>query len=77
MPVYTTWYVTVILEVAGKERSVEGPSRNSEEEVKADLKELQDLLGSGDWINLDWISANPKHVIAAHVDSSSVGSFSL
>lgn len=75
MPVYTTWYVTVVLEVAGKEKSVRGPSRSTEDEVKADLKELQDLLGRGDWINLDWISANPKHVIAALVDSSSVGSF--
>jgi hypothetical protein len=75
MPVYTTWYVTVVLEVAGKEKSVRGPSRSTEDEVKADLKDLQDLLGSGDWINLDWISANPKHVIAAHIDSSSVGFF--
>jgi hypothetical protein len=73
MPVYTTWFVTVVLEVAGKERSVRGPERDTEEEVKADLKALQDLLGSGEWINLDWISANPKHVIGAHVDSSSIG----
>lgn len=73
MPVYTTWYVTVVLEVAGKEKSVRGPSRSAEAEVKADLKDLQDLLGSGDWINLDWISANPKHVIAAHIASRSHG----
>lgn len=73
MPVYTTWFVTVVLEVAGKERSIQGPERDSEEETKADLKALQDLLGSGEWINLDWISANPKHVVAAHVDSSSIG----
>lgn len=75
MPVYTTWFVTVVLEVAGKEKSVQGPSRNTEDEVKQDLKELQELLGNANWINLEWISANPKHVIAAHVDSSSVGSF--
>jgi hypothetical protein len=73
MPVYSTWFVTVVLEVAGKEKSVEGPGRDTEDEAKTDLKELQDLLGSGDWINLEWISANPKNVVAAHVDSSSVG----
>jgi hypothetical protein len=73
MPTFTTWYVTVILQVAGKQQTITGPGRDTEEEAKADLKELQDLLGGGDWINLDWISANPKHVVAAHVDRSSIG----
>lgn len=73
MPTFTTWYVTVILQVAGKQQTITGPGRDSEDEVKADLKQLQDLLGSGDWINLDWISANPANVVAAHVDSSSIG----
>lgn len=73
MPTYTTWYVTVVLEVAGKQQSIRGPGRSNEEDVKADLKALQDLLGRGDWINLDWISANPKNVVAAHIDSTSVG----
>lgn len=75
MPVYTSWYVTVILEVAGKERPVRGPSRRSEEEAQADLAALQEKLGSGEWINLVWISADPAHVVAAHVDSTSVGAF--
>jgi hypothetical protein len=75
MTTYTTWYVTVVLEVAGKQQTIRGPGRSAEEEVKADLKALQDLLGSGDWINLDWISANPKNVVAAHIDSTSVGFF--
>ena len=75
MPVFTNWYVTVVLDVAGKEKSVRGPSRKTEAEVKEDLKALQDLLGSGEWINLDWISANPKHVVAAHVDSTSMATF--
>ncbi|HEU4462633.1 MAG TPA: hypothetical protein VFR75_08570 [Solirubrobacterales bacterium] len=75
MPTYTSWYVTVILEVAGKEKGVQGPVRDTEAEVKADLKELQEQMGSGEWINLDWISANPAHVVAAHVDSSSIGFF--
>lgn len=73
MPIYTTWYVTVVLEVAGKERKIDGPGRNEESEAKADLNELRGLLGSGDWINLDWISANPKHVVAAYLDSTSAG----
>jgi hypothetical protein len=73
MPVYTSWFVTVVLEVAGKEERIKGPKRTTEEEVKADLKDLQDQLGGGDWINLDWISANPTNVVAAVVDSSSVG----
>jgi hypothetical protein len=73
MPTFTTWFVTVVLEVAGKQQTVQGPERDSEDEVKADLKELQEKLGTGEWINLDWISANPKHVVAAHVDSSSIG----
>jgi hypothetical protein len=73
VPTFTTWYVTVILQVAGKQQTITGPSRDSEDEVKADLKQLQDLLGGGDWINLDWISANPANVVAAHVDSSSIG----
>jgi|GEM_PF-2219724 len=75
MPIFTTWYVTVLLDVAGKQQTIQGPGRDSEEEVKADLKALQDLLGSGEWINLDWISANPKNVVAAHIDSTSAGSF--
>jgi hypothetical protein len=73
MPTFTTWFVTVVLEVAGKQQTVQGPERDSEDEVKADLRELQEKLGTGEWINLDWISANPKHVVAAHVDSSSIG----
>jgi hypothetical protein len=49
------------------------PTRTTEEEVKADLRELQGQLGGSDWINLDWITANPTNVIAAVVDSTSVG----
>ncbi len=75
MATFTNWYVTVVLEVAGKQQTIRGPSRSSEEDTKADLKELQELLGSGEWINLDWISANPKHVVAAHLDSTSIGVF--
>jgi hypothetical protein len=73
MPSYTNWFVTVVLEVAGKQERVQGPTRPTEDEAKADLKNLQDQLGSGDWVNLDWISANPTSVAAAVVDSSSVG----
>lgn len=72
MPTYTTWYVNVILEVAGKERQLQGPGRSEEAQAKADLDALREKLGSGEWINLDWISANPQHVVAAHVSSSSV-----
>jgi hypothetical protein len=75
MPVYTTWFVTVVLEVAGREKSVQGPGRSTREEAEADLKAIRDLLGTGEWINLDWITASPKHVVAAHIESTSVGSF--
>ncbi len=73
MPVYTTWYATVVLEVAGKEKQIRGPGRTAEGDAKADLDAVRELLGSGEWINLDWISANPKNVVAAYLDSSSVG----
>ena len=72
MPTYTTWYVTVIIQVAGKQQDIQGPERDTEDKTQSDLKELQEQLGSGEWINLDWISANPKNVVAAYVDSSSI-----
>lgn len=75
MPVSTNWYVVVTLEVAGKEQSVRGPDRTSETDAKADLKELQEKLGKGDWVNLDWLSADPKRIVAAHVDRTSIGFF--
>ncbi len=75
MPSYTSWFVTVVLEVASKQERVQGPTRATEDEAKADLKNLQNQLGGGDWVNLDWISANPTNVAAAVVDSSSVGSW--
>ena len=73
MPVSTTWFVNVILEVAGKERNIVGPGRPTEAEAKQDLNAVREFLGSGEWINLDWLSASPKHVVAAHLGSSSIG----
>ena len=62
------WYVEVILSLGGnKTQTIHGPSRDTEDEAKQDLRVLQEKLGSGDWINLDWLSANPQNVIAAHV----------
>jgi len=75
MPSSTNWYVTVILEVAGKKQSIRGPDRGSEGAAKADLKDLQERLGTGEWINLDWISADPKRVVAAHTDRTTVSFF--
>lgn len=66
-------YVEVTLSLgASKTKTIQGPSHDTEEEAKSDLKALQDQLGSGEWINLDWLSADPKHVIAAHVSSSGI-----
>lgn len=73
MAFVTMWFATVILEVAGKKEQVRGPERETEEEAKADLDALRESLGSGEWINLDWISANPKHVVAAVLDSETSG----
>jgi len=70
MPTWTTWYVTVVLEIAGKEKQIRGPGHSDRAPAEADLNEL---LGTGTWINLSWISANPKNVVAAYLDSSSVG----
>jgi hypothetical protein len=69
------WYVEVTLSLGtSKTQTISGPSRDTEDEAKADLRELQEQLGSGgDWINLDWLSANPKNVIAAHVASGYFG----
>ena len=38
-----------------------------------DLDAVREFLGSGEWINLPWLSANPKSVVAAYLDSTSVG----
>jgi hypothetical protein len=73
MPTWTTWYVTVVLEIAGKERQIHGPGHSEQAPAEADLNALRELLGTGTWINLSWISANPKNVVAAYLDSSSVG----
>lgn len=68
------WFVEVTISLGGnKTQSIQGPSRESEAEARADLRELQDKLGSGEWINLDWLSANPKHVVAAHVSGGYIG----
>lgn len=73
MAFYTAWFVTVVLEVAGKKEQIRGPEHDGEDEAKADLDALRESLGSGEWINLEWISANPKHVIAAVLDSETTG----
>jgi hypothetical protein len=56
------WYVEVTLSLGGsKTQTIQGPSHDTEEAAKADLRELQEQLGSGsDWINLDWLSAIRK-----------------
>ena len=69
----TTYFVTAILEVARKKEELRGPERGTEEEAKADLDELRESLGSGEWINLDWISANPKNIAAAVLQSETTG----
>jgi hypothetical protein len=73
MPTWTTWRVVVVLEVAGKEKQVHGPGHSDMGEAEKDLDAVRALLGSGDWINLPWLSANPKSVVAAYLDSTSVG----
>jgi len=73
MAFHTAWFVTVILEIAGKKEEVRGPERDSEGEAKADLDALRESLGSGEWINLDWISANPMKVVTAVLDSETTG----
>ena len=68
------WYVEVTVSLGGsKTRAISGPHRDTEVEAKADLRELQEKLGSGDWINLDWLSANPKNVVTAHIESGFFG----
>lgn len=67
------WYVEVIVRVGGsKTQAIQGPTRNSEDEAKSDLRMVQEKLGSGDWINLDWISANPEYVVAAYVTGGGI-----
>lgn len=73
MPTYTTWFVTVVLQVAGREKEVRGPGHSSKEAAQQDLDALREKLASGEWLDLDWISANPTYVVAAHLDSSSIG----
>jgi hypothetical protein len=75
MPTYTNWYVVVVMEVAGKQREVKGPKSSDQTKAEADLNALRGKLGTGEWIDLDWISANPKHVVAAYVDSRSFGAY--
>jgi hypothetical protein len=65
------WFVEVILSLGGsKTQAIQGPSRDTEEEAKEDLRLLQEKLGTGEWINLDWLSASPKSIIAAHVSGT-------
>ena len=73
MPGYTNWYVTVLVEVAGKERAISGPSRSQQADAEQDLDQVREFLGSGTWINLPWLSANPQSVVAAYLDSKSFG----
>jgi hypothetical protein len=73
MPTFTNWFVVVTLEVAGKEKQLRGPRRGREEEAKQDLDAVRHKIASGEWLDLDWISANPKHFVAAHISSTSVG----
>ena len=73
MPTYTNWYVVVVLEVGGEEKTVRGPTRTTETEAQADLDAVRGKVASGAWIDLDWISANPDRFVAVYVDSTSVG----
>jgi len=50
MPTFTTWYVTVILQVARKQQTITGPGRDTEEEVKADLKERRHRVPGGELV---------------------------
>jgi hypothetical protein len=75
MPGYTNWYVVVVMEVAGKQREVKGPSSSDKAKAEADLDALRGKLGTDEWIDLDWISANPQHVVAAYLDSRSFGAW--
>jgi hypothetical protein len=65
--------VAVVLEVAGKEKQIRGPGHSEKADAEKDLEAVRELLGSGQWINLPWLSAHSKSVVAAYLDSSSVG----
>lgn len=76
MPVYTNWYLVIVVREGEKHREVRGPANGNEAAAKAQLDEVRAAMKASEWVDLSWFSARADVIDAAYLDSSSAGSWS-
>jgi hypothetical protein len=73
MPVYTTWFVVLLVREGTKQREVRSPGSGNEAEAKKELDAVRAAMKAGEWVDLSWFSARADVIEAAYLDSSSIG----
>jgi hypothetical protein len=73
MPTYTTWFVVLLVQLGAKEREVRSPGTSEKVDAERELDQVRAAMKGGGWVDLPWFSASADNIIAAYLDSSSVG----
>jgi hypothetical protein len=73
VPVFTTWFVVLVIREGSKQREVRSPGSSDEDEAKRELDVVRAAMKAGEWVDLPWFSARAEVIEAAYIDSSSVG----
>jgi hypothetical protein len=75
MPVYTTYYVVLVMRDGSKQREIRSPGTSDEDDARKELDTVREAMKAGEWVDLPWFSARADAIEAAYIDSASFGSF--